>query len=622
MKTYLKMMLRMFQKHLARFFSLLAMVLISIGFLSGIGSTKDKIDASLQEYYENQNVSDWMIRSESENGFSPQMIEELQDYFGQDKDYNYGFQMDVQTEKEGTVRMYFLDFSKWTVNVPTIVKGEKQDGTDAHQIYVERGDQKIQSFEVGDKIDLTPYLQEIFPSFLLQMLDVNVEVSAVVQSPLTFAMEGEPSDYASVEEENSSFDDVLTAIFYIPKSLLLHPLTKEELLPDNAIYIAHQNRKVFQAFSRGYEEMIREKEGNFQAEDAQILTLYDNFSFQSLHDYSKKIANIGYIFMAVFLFVTILVVFSTMTRFIEEERSQIACLKTLGYSSFRIISKYLLFAFIATGIGGFGGYFVGIGITRLLYFVFSYSYDMPPISSRVAMFFYIITLIVIVGGTFFATLLSGYKMTREHPATLLRPKPPKLGKKILLEKTFLWKKLSFQNKSTIRNVVRYKSRLLMMVVSVSFSMALVLAGLGVLDLCFFHDFGSPAIKGVGFVVIAFAGLLNIIVIYTLTNINISERNREIATLMVLGYQNKEVTGYIFREIFLQSILGILCGYVISLFLLQMIFSITGVGSIVEVTWFMWLIAPIIVLLFTAFIILILRRKIIKIQMNESLKAIE
>ena len=213
-------------------------------------------------------------------------------------------------------------------------------------------------------------------------------------------------------------------------------------------------------------------------------------------------------------------------------------------------------------------------------------------------------------------------MTREHPATLLRPKPPKLGKKILLEKTFLWKKLSFQNKSTIRNVVRYKSRLLMMVVSVSFSMALVLAGLGVLDLCFFHDFGSPAIKGVGFVVIAFAGLLNIIVIYTLTNINISERNREIATLMVLGYQNKEVTGYIFREIFLQSILGILCGYVISLFLLQMIFSITGVGSIVEVTWFMWLIAPIIVLLFTAFIILILRRKIIKIQMNESLKAIE
>ena len=149
----------------------------------------------------------------------------------------------------------------------------------------------------------------------------------------------------------------------------------------------------------------------------------------------------------------------------------------------------------------------------------------------------------------------------------------------------------------------------MTVIAVAFSTALVMAGLALLDMCLFQDFGSPAIMGIAAVIVVFAGLLTAVVIYTLTNINISERNRE-------------VTGYIYREVYINSIIGIIFGYPVSVLLIALVFKTMGMGTLAGVSWFMWLIAPFIVLLFTTIVTLILRRKIVKIHMNESLKAIE
>ena len=131
---------------------------------------------------------------------------------------------------------------------------------------------------------------------------------------------------------------------------------------------------------------------------------------------------------------TALVTLSTMTRLLEEERPQIACLKTLGYSSFGIISKYVLFALVATGVGGGGGYFVGLGIAYFIYSIFSYSFNMPPVSGNIAIVFYIIVFSLIVAATVAATVISGFKLTGEHPANLLRPKPPRAGKKVFLDR--------------------------------------------------------------------------------------------------------------------------------------------------------------------------------------------
>lgn len=162
----------------------------------------------------------------------------------------------------------------------------------------------------------------------------------------------------------------------------------------------------------------------------------------------------------------------------------------------------------------------------------------------------------------------------------------------------------------------------MMLVSIAVSTGLVFAGLALLDMCLFDDFGSPAIIGIAVVVVVFAGLLTAVVINTLTTINISEREREIATLMVLGYYDSEICGYIYREIYISAVCGILLGYPVGIGLATLIFKTIGFGTVANVSWFMWVLVPCVVLLFTLLITLMLRPKIVKIKMNESLKAVE
>ncbi len=634
MKTYLKTLLRTFRKHLTRFISIIFIVIVSVGFISGIGSSADKIKYSMTDYYKAQNVSDLIIRSTSPTGFSREQLSEidkLKETYG-DKNVATGVQLDVKTEIEGeeqTVRAYFVDGFKdyeWTVNVPDLLEGEmpSKEG----EALCEKSDNKIIGFAVGVRISL---------SLAPQLPKIDVEIAGIAQSPLTFANDGEPSDFNvedmevpdSIEAVNSL--DTLDNILYLSSSLIpQNPFTQLPLISANTAYLSFSDRDKFNAFDKKYDDYLRQQKAAVNdalAPDGngnlKILTLKDNYSFVSLNAYADKVTDIGLVLMVAFVFVTALVAQSTMTRLMEEERSQIACLRTLGYSTFKIVFKYVLFAMIAAGVGGVASYFVGLGLAHLIYFVFNYSFTMPPVSSTVALPFYLIVFFVIVAITLLSTLIAGLKLTGEAPASLLRPKPPKVGKKVFLEKIpFIWNKLSFKYKSTTRNVLRYLGRFIMTVVSVAVSTALVLAGLALLDVCLFGGIDSPSVMGIAVVVIIFAGLLTAAVIYTLTNINVSERNRELATLKVLGYQDKEVAGYIYREVYIDTVVGIIFGYPLSTLIMWLVFSVMGIGTIGGVSWFWWLIAPAIVLLFAFVVTLMLKRKIVKIDMNESLKAIE
>lgn len=654
MKTYLKTLVRTFKKHITRFISIIFMVLVSVGFISGIGTSTDKINYSLEDYYAAQNVSDFIIKSKADEGFSDEQIAKIKDMYGANC-VNAGMSVDVDVEFDGEkrlTRLYFLDFDDWTVNIPKLEDGKQPaDNTEA---YSERADNKILGAAVGTEVvlDFADILKQLadqsgnelnatVSQFLGRLNPVTVKVSGVVQSPLTFAMDGEPS-YKNPEDTPvpDNINDVnslitLENILYVSSSVIptqkdLMPfLNATPLIATGDMYVALPNRGVFKSFDGNYENYLQEQQSALTAElggDAETLryiTLYDNYSFYSLHSYGEKVMGIGLVLMVAFIFVTALVVLSTMTRLLEEERGQIACLKTLGYSSAKIIFKYILFAMLATGVGGAGAYFVGLGLAYLICYVFNFSFVMPPISSHVAVTFFLITFIVIVAATLISTLIAGLSMTREKPANLLRPKPPKAGKKVFLEKMpFLWNRLSFKHKSTMRNVLRYKSRFFMTVIAVAVSTALVLAGLALLDLCLFGELTSPSIMAIALVVVVFAGLLTMVVIYTLTNINISERSRELATLQVLGYHEKEIAGYIYREIYVDTLAGIAVGYPLSILIMWLVFSVMAFGSVGGMTWFWWLAAPVIVLGFTFLVTLVLRKKIVKIDMNESLKTIE
>ena len=619
MKTYFKTVRRMFKKHLIRLFSLIGIVLISIGFISGIGSPTDMIKDSINKYYKSQNVSDFIVKSKS-GSFTDEQISAVKSRYGDDN-VESGMSFDIQKDDKRSLRLYFLDFQNTDTNVWELVEGEKITGDDENCVYAEAKDNIIKGYSVGEKveIDLTSTLKLPFE------YKITVTVKGIVRSPLTFGKDGEPSynNSEDIEVPDNVADinklDLLENILYCPFEVC-------SFMPKGDLYIKVADRDLFDCYSSRYEKYVEEQKNELTeilGDDIRVLTLYDNYSFKSIISSADKVRGIGNILMIIFIAVTLLVVLSSMMRLMDEERSQIACLKTLGFGSVSIVMRYIIFALVALAAGGGVGFFVGYGVSWLICRVFEYGHVMPPISVVVNPSYYFLSFGVIVATTLVVVFVLGMRLTNNAPAELLRPKVPKKGGRILLEKiTFIWKRLSFKYKSSLRNVMRYKTRFFMMLVSVAVSAGLIFAGLALLDMCLFGDFGSPAIIGIAVVVVVFAGLLTAVVINTLTTINISEREREIATLMVLGYRDSEICGYIYREIYISTFLGILLGYPVGVGLATLVFKTIGFGAVSNVSWFMWLLVPVVVFMFTMLVTLMLRPKIVKTKMNESLKAVE
>ena len=202
-------------------------------------------------------------------------------------------------------------------------------------------------------------------------------------------------------------------------------------------------------------------------------------------DNTDRIRNIGQVFPVIFFLVAALISLTTMTRMVEDQRTQIGTLKALGYSKFAIMSKYINYALLATVGGSICGVLIGEKI--LPYIIISaYGIMYHNMASNMQIhyeFTYaMIASVAAIVCTLGATLFSCYKELSETPASLMRPPAPKEGKRVLLERiTFFWKHLSFSWKSTLRNLFRYKKRLFMTIFGIAGSMALMLVGFGIQD---------------------------------------------------------------------------------------------------------------------------------------------
>ena len=209
----------------------------------------------------------------------------------------------------------------------------------------------------------------------------------------------------------------------------------------------------------------------------------DNTGYSNIFDAIKTMSNIATIFPVVFYLVAVLISLTSMTRMIEEERIEIGTLKSLGYTNFQIIMKYVLYAFLACVIGGILGMTLGFYLLpNIVWSLYSSLYTLPNfyLSYRISIgIIGILLAFACIGG---ATILVAYKELKQMPAVLMRPKPPKSGKRILLERiTFIWKKLNFSQKVTIRNIFRYKKRAIMTVVGIAGCTGLMLTGFGIKD---------------------------------------------------------------------------------------------------------------------------------------------
>ncbi len=591
MKASFKVLIRLFKKHISRFFTIIAIALVSVGFMSGVMEIENKVDSAMDQFYESQNLSDLFIKSKKATGFSEEELDFISFHFSEEQQMK-SFSYDCYMEEE-IVRIYYFDQYPNSIN-----QLELQEGSwpkNMQEIVVERKTNTIKSYDIGD---------------IVSYQNQDYRISGIVLNPLIIHQDKEIS-YLGAEQ---SLDAVW--YFYTPHLPIV-----------NDLYLTFSDRTIFHAFSKEYKIEIQENQEwmkhSLGEENIEVLSLYENFGFYSLSLYANKVSIIGSIAVVFFYLININFVYYTMTRLLDEERAQIACLKTLGFGRLKMIRPYLWFVGLAVGIGGLIAFGVGIGFTSIIYHAFNIQYVMPPMPIHIRPFSYILLFLLVFISTFVLTWISSFKIANQKPATLLTPKAPKKGKKVILERIpFVWNRFSFKYKSTIRNVLLFKSRFFMTVLSIIGSTVLVLSGFGILDCSLAKDSGASSLEVIAVALILFSAVLCALVIYNLTNINVSERTREIATLMVLGYKDNEVTGYIFREIYIMSFIGAILGVPAGYGFLHFLFYLIEFGSIAEIKWYTWLIAPALTMLFSLLSTALLYKKIVTTDMNGSLKMLE
>ena len=228
----------------------------------------------------------------------------------------------------------------------------------------------------------------------------------------------------------------------------------------------------------------REKIANIENPTWYVLDRYSNTGYNRFIQDTESIENISKVFPIVFFMVALLISLTSMTRMVEEQRTQIGTLKALGYNKLQIASKYVIYAGLACVIGGVLGMSVGfVLLPQIIWTMYQMMYQMTDnihISFNIIIggMGLLLICVCIMGATIYAVL----KELVQTPSTLMRPKAPKMGKRVLLEKIpFIWKRLSFSQKVTVRNIFRYKKRFLMTIIGILGCTALIVVGFGVRD---------------------------------------------------------------------------------------------------------------------------------------------
>ena len=231
-------------------------------------------------------------------------------------------------------------------------------------------------------------------------------------------------------------------------------------------------------FADAYAELDGIERAKWYVQDRSSLS-----SYASVESDASSIESIATVFPLIFFTVAVLISLTTVTRMVEEDRGLIGVYKALGYSKGRILSKYLIYSFAACFAGGIAGDALGfIVLPEVIFTIFTTMYSLPPFQLCFNPFTAAMGIILFAIGIVGATFLACRHVLKETPASLMRPKAPRAGKRILLERlTPVWRRMSFLNKVSARNLFRYKKRFLMTVFGIAGCTALMICGLGIRD---------------------------------------------------------------------------------------------------------------------------------------------
>ncbi|HAB7156940.1 TPA_asm: FtsX-like permease family protein, partial [Listeria monocytogenes] len=211
-----------------------------------------------------------------------------------------------------------------------------------------------------------------------------------------------------------------------------------------------------------------------------VLDRNDNPGYSEYKENADRLTSLSTAFPIFFFLIAALVCLTTMTRMVEEQRTQIGTLKAFGYSNGSIILKYLVYGSIASVIGSVLGILIGFQFfPNIIFNAYKSMYEMPSVDIGFYWSYSLLALFVALFCTTFTAYVACRAELRANAATLMRPKAPKIGKRIFLERiSFIWKRMNFTSKVTARNLFRYKQRMLMTVLGVAGCTALILTGFG------------------------------------------------------------------------------------------------------------------------------------------------
>ena len=455
MKKLLKETIVCMVKTSKRFISILVIVLLGVGFFAGIRAVAPDMKNTLDDYYEKTNMYDIYIASNY--GIREETIDELKKDYDIEAVYNF----DAITTKKEDYATKIISYDKDNkINIPKLVKGKMPETADE----VVMDNDYRNEIKIGDKLTVDSEI----------IKNKTVTVTGYVESPL----------YISTERDSTNLlSGTIDYYLYMNDENIISPIK-------TAAYIKlNTNESIF---SKQYEEIVKNakkdikktlKEEKQPGENWYVLDIDSNVGFYQYEQDTQRIDNVAKVFPLVFFIVAVLICLTTMTRMVEEERSQIGTLKALGYNDISIMFKYILYAALATIIGSMIGVAIGYRILPDLCFeMYKNMYRLGNIKlsyySSLTFQGMMIALLCTLG----ATIYTCRKTLKESPANLLRPVAPPPGKRVLLERIKLvWNHLSFSYKVTVRNVFRYKKRFLMTIIGIAGCTGLILAGFGLKD---------------------------------------------------------------------------------------------------------------------------------------------
>lgn len=527
-KTYFKNLFRDIKKSISRFLSIVVIIAVGVAFYVGVRATSPDMKMSADNYFEKSNFMDFKIVSTL--GLTEDDLAEIQSVKGVSRAEG-SYSLDAVTEKGDSQMVLNINSipEKDGINDIVITSGRRAESPDEAVIeekFAKENNLKLNDMlkiksggdkDLGESLENTEFkivgtaksplyisaqrqlssvgngtvrgfvyvIPEVFKS------EVYTEVYAKAESAKSDVSMLESEEYSSyiggIEKELESLGKSRSETRYneIVEEADTQIKEAEEKLDQARAYAEMGSEEAAAEVKRGEEEIEKSREAidEIKKPEWYLLGRAQNLGYETYRQDSDRIDNIGKVFPLIFFLVAALVSLTTMTRMVQENRTEIGTFKALGYSTESIVAHYFIYSLLASLTGSILGVAIGFRLfPPLIMNAYGSLYQIPEMLTPFNMGFALQASLIAVLSTCIAVIAATLDELKEVPASLMRPKPPKSGKKILLERVgFIWKRLKFTRKVTARNIFRYKQRLFMTVIGIAACTGLMITGFGLKD---------------------------------------------------------------------------------------------------------------------------------------------